>query len=134
MLVAAMNAENYEKVIECVQLLLDKGCSLNSPNESWETPFYLLLKKRREIEIDAVSEFVKNVIYKFEVDFHTYRGEEIEEKMIFFLPSFLFPATDLAIDFKFLIHLLEDSDEDESVSISSKKTVKRKVKIIKIHV
>lgn len=111
LLITAMNVRNCEDVIECMQLLLDHGCSLNMPNNALRTPFYLLLKKRQEIE--STSEFVRDVVENFEIDFHTYKGSEIMQMMEDFYPSFNIPLSKIVPDFDFIMKLLDNRKEVE---------------------
>jgi ankyrin repeat protein len=104
-----MNIRNYENVVECMKLLLEHGCSLNTPNNALRTPFYLILKKRQEIE--EISDFVFDIMNTYEIDFHTYKGQEVAEMINRFYPNFNIPMKKVTPDFDFIMKLLDNRKE-----------------------
>lgn len=58
LLIKNITEENYEELSMMVTVMITNGCSVNLPNEKYETPFYLLL----------VNPLVENHLIKFVMD------------------------------------------------------------------
>lgn len=88
---------------------MSHGCSHNMPNNSLETPFYLLLKKHSLVERQA--ELVEYFLDNCEIDFHTYKGQEIAKMMKTQIPEFKISSQPKVIDFDFMMTLLDNRKE-----------------------
>lgn len=109
LLIAAITQLNYDDAIECIKLMLCHGCNPNVPNNSLKTPFYTLLRKQSELNDDKklLNYFLDNC----ELDFHTYRGQEILKMMQIHAPDFKTPVPSNTIDFDFMMGLLNNRKE-----------------------
>lgn len=76
LLINNLTEENYDEISEMIVLMLQHGCSVNSPNDQQETPFYLLLKNPL-VENDLINFFVEGS----RIDNYSYRGDEITSLM-----------------------------------------------------
>lgn len=109
MLIIILNNTNYDDVSECIKLLLTHGCNPNVPNTALKTPFYLLLKKFDDVE--KQSELLNYFLKHCEIDFHTYKSHETLKLMEAQLPDYKIPPTRKAINFEFMMKLLDNRKE-----------------------
>lgn len=106
-----MTNANYDDVSSCIKLLLSHGCSPNMPNNALKTPFYLLLKKQTELQ--NVDDLVEYFLENCEIDLQTYKGQELLKMMETQNPDFKLPARIKAINFDFMMTLLDNRKELE---------------------
>lgn len=69
--------DNYEKVAECIKILVRNGCDLNMPNEKSRTPFYNFLRVQKDLKNrnDLMDYFMANST----VDCYTYKAADIKK-------------------------------------------------------
>lgn len=110
LLIASLTNSNYTELSECIKLLLTHGCNPNMPNNALKTPFYMLLKKQSDL--DHGKFLVKHFLDNCELDFHTYKGQEIAKMMQAQNPDFEVPRSTIkAVNFEFMMTLLDNRRE-----------------------
>lgn len=111
-IINGLTNSNYTNVCECIKILLSHGCSPNLPNANSKTPFFMLLKKQPDINDD--DELVKYILENYEIDFHTYRSQEVLRMMEAQNPYFKIPPKPTRkINFDFMMDLLNNRRELE---------------------
>ncbi|XP_070490291.1 transient receptor potential cation channel protein painless-like [Chironomus tepperi] len=109
LLIEKLNTENYDKVIECLKILLNHGCNPNYPNDSDETPFHQLMNKNATLNVEELLRYFVN---NAEIDIYTYRQDEMVSKYKRLrLPSLSQQVQN--IDPKFMMKLAVNSKETE---------------------
>lgn len=107
-----LDDNNFNKVSECIKILLDYGCDANSPDEKSRTPIYLLLKKR--LKANDKTDLLKYVVQQTNVNLFTYRQKEMEKMMKDQLPDFKWDDNvEKIIDFEYLNNCLRNKKELE---------------------
>lgn len=110
LLITSLTNSNYKEMSECIKLLLTHGCNPNMPNNALKTPFYMLLK--RQTDLDDQGVLVKYFLDNCELDFNTYKGQEIAKMMQAQNPDFLLPRSAIkVINFEFMMTLLDNRRE-----------------------
>lgn len=109
LLIGQLTDACYEDVSECVKLMVTHGCSPNMPNNAFKTPFYMLLKKHADIK--RCSELVEYFLHNCDIDFHTYKGQEIAKMMEAQIPENKISSQPKVISFEFMMTLLDNRKE-----------------------
>lgn len=81
------------------------------PNNALKTPFYLLLTKQSDLE-DS-KELVDFFLENCEIDFHTYRGQEMAKMMSTQNADHQIPKPSRVINFQYMMTLLDNRKELE---------------------
>lgn len=79
------------------------------PNNALKTPFYMLLKKQTDLEDQ--KELVNYFLDNCEIDFHTYKGQEMVKMMETQNPDCKIPRTLKVVNFDFMMTLLDNRKE-----------------------
>lgn len=109
-LIDQLTDEHYGDVSKMIKLMVVSKCNVNVPNDQMETPFYLLLKKQRSIDI--ASDLLQFFFANSNVDFHSYRSDEIIKFMEECnLRERIITREGISRDVKFMIDLLEAWNE-----------------------
>lgn len=89
--------------------MLTHGCSPNMPNNALKTPFYLLLKKHTDVarQPELVEYFIENC----EIDFATYKGQEVVKMMETQMPEHKISLRAKVVNFDFMMTLLDNRRE-----------------------
>lgn len=109
LLIGSITNLNYDDASECIKLMLSHGCNPNVPNNSLKTPFYILLRKQTELNDE--KKLLKHFLENCELDFHTYKGQEILKMMQMHAPEFEIPVPSHTINFDFMMALLDNRKE-----------------------
>lgn len=109
LLVNSLTEDNYESVKKCAKLLLFYGCSPNLPDNSLRTPFYQLLYK--EASLNTNGEIIDVFLENSEIDFHTYKSQEIVNMMRTLRPNHVITGAAKVITFEFMMGLIDSREE-----------------------
>ena len=71
--------DNYDNISECFKICLINGCDPNLPNEKSCTPFFMLLKKQKELK--NKNELIDFCLLNASIDVYTYKSAEMIKMM-----------------------------------------------------
>lgn len=74
-----LTADNYDNISECFKICLINGCDPNLPNEKSRTPFFMLLKKQKELK--DKNELIDFCLLNASIDVYTYKSAEMIKMM-----------------------------------------------------
>lgn len=110
-LIEHLSPDNYYAIFEMIKIMIINRCSPNSPNDQLETPFYLLLKKQKEIKCE--SDLINFFIQHSSVDIYSHKSDEIikllEEQDL--LNKIVASQTSAVKDVNFMTQQLEQWNE-----------------------
>lgn len=69
--------KEFQKVCECIKILLTAGCDPNMPDADSRTPFFMLLRSKARLEPDLYKDLVEFFTEKTAIDVYTYKSEEM---------------------------------------------------------
>lgn len=75
LLVEQLTINNYHEISEMIKTMIINRCSINSPNDQMETPFYSLLIKLQVIK--SGSDLINFFIQHSSVDINSHKSDEI---------------------------------------------------------
>lgn len=105
-------SENYDKIAECIKILIVNGCDPNMPNEKSRTPFFSLLKIQQKLKKpnDLVDFFLDNST----IDIYTYKHDEMKKMFEKQNPHREMPEkVEKTVDCDFMLSLLRARKETE---------------------
>lgn len=101
-------SENYQKIAECIKVLVVNGCNPNIPNEKSRTPFFSLLKVQPKLSNQ--NELVDFILDKCKVDVYSYKHDETKRMFEKQNPHQKLPEkVEKVIDADFMLSLLRSS-------------------------
>ena len=74
-----LTIDNYNNISECFKICLINGCDPNLPNEKSRTPFFMLLKKQKELK--DKNELIDFCLLNATIDVYTYKSAEMIKMM-----------------------------------------------------
>ncbi len=111
-LIQVIKNNDYDKVSQCIKILLENGVSPNTPNEKSETPFYLLLKEQKKNP--QITELVDYCLDNYYIDCHSYRSKQLQDMLFKQNPNRTVPAeTQENLTFDLMLNLLLNKKEAE---------------------
>ena len=105
-------SENYDKIAECIKVLVINGCDPNMPNEKSRTPFYTLLRVQPKLK--NPNELINFILENSTVDIWTYKHDEMKRMFEKQNPDKNLPEhVDKVIDTDYMLSLLRAKKETE---------------------
>lgn len=107
--------EQSDNIIECMQILLKKGCDPNMPNEKSETPFFCILKVQQKFKNQQKLEnLVKYFMDNSQIDFHTYKADRLHKMFKELNPGPAIPEkVERLVDIDHLLQLLRSTNKQQ---------------------